>query len=168
MLRGNHPREALELLDRLNLYHAIFLDPAKDGPTGPDTTHWHAAYECLDHLIQNRSPGSICALLIPSESSAFLAWNLAAVCPWMIVRDPPDQSRKANAPPPVAVVAREGFKAPNKVTDVMAASHRHRDEIVELKRAVCMQEPFIHERDRLGMAIRRWDAQGGPWTLQVS
>lgn len=167
MLKGSHPRRALELLDRLNLYHAIFTDPAQEAPTGPDTTHWHAAYQCLDHLLQNCSPGSICALLILSDDATYLAWNLAAVCPWMTVQDRADPARKANAPPPVAVVAREGFKAPNKLTDIMAASHRHREEIVELKRAVCREEPFIHERDRFGMAIRRWDAQGGSWALQV-
>ncbi|KND91434.1 CCA tRNA nucleotidyltransferase, mitochondrial [Tolypocladium ophioglossoides CBS 100239] len=167
MLKGSHPRRALELLDRLNLYHAIFTDPAQEAPTGPDTTRWHAAYQCLDHLMQNRSPGSIFTLLVFSDDAAYLAWNLAAVCPWMTVQDPPDPGRKANAPPPVALVAREGFKAPNKLTDIMAASQRHRKEIVELKRAVCSKEPFIHERDRFGMAIRRWDAQGGFWALQV-
>ncbi|PNY29993.1 CCA tRNA nucleotidyltransferase, mitochondrial [Tolypocladium capitatum] len=167
ILKGSHPRRALELMDRLNLYHAIFTDPAQEVSTGPDTTRWHAAYQCLDHLMQNRSPGSIGALLVLSDDAAYLAWNLAAVCPWMAVQDLPDPDRKANAPPPVSVIAREGFKAPNKLTGILTASHRHRKEIAELKSAVCSKEPFIHERDRFGMAVRRWDAQGGSWALQV-
>jgi hypothetical protein len=85
----------------------------------------------------------------------------------MTIDDPPDPNRKANALPPVAVVAREGFRAPNKLTGVIAASHRHRVEITELKKAVNDGAPHTNEADRVGMAIRRWDAQGGSWKLQV-
>jgi hypothetical protein len=118
--------------------------------------------------MQNRtSPGSIGHQLVRTDDAAYVAWNLAAVTPWMSVQDPPDPKRKPNALPPVAVIAREGFKAPNKLTDVIAASHRHRMEILELKEAVCTKASFIQERDRFGLAIRRWDSQGGSWRLQV-
>ena len=85
----------------------------------------------------------------------------------MTIDDPPNLRRKANALPPVAVVAREGFRAPNKLAGVIAASYRHRVEITELKRAVNDGAPHTKEPDRVGMAIRRWDAQGGSWKLQV-
>lgn len=114
----------------------------------------------------DRTPGSIRALLVGSDEDAYLAWNLAALCPWMTVAEPPATRRKALVPPP-ALVARQGFRAPNKLADILAASYRHREEITELKAAVCRGESFIHERDRFGMAIRRWDAEGGSWGLQV-
>ncbi|KYK56705.1 putative tRNA nucleotidyltransferase [Drechmeria coniospora] len=122
---------------------------------------------CLDYLLRNDNPESVGSRLVRSSDSLYLAWSLAAVSPWMTVDDPPNHSRKANSLPPVAIVAREGFKAPNKLTDVMAASHRHRKEILELKRVVCSKGPTMNRRDIFGMAIRRWEAHGGHWTLQV-
>ncbi|ODA77137.1 hypothetical protein RJ55_07656 [Drechmeria coniospora] len=167
MLKGNSPRRSLELLDRLGLYHAIFTDPGRDILQYPEITRWHHAYECLDYLLRNDNPESVGSRLVRSSDSLYLAWSLAAVSPWMTVDDPPNHSRKANSLPPVAIVAREGFKAPNKLTDVMAASHRHRKEILELKRVVCSKGPTMNRRDIFGMAIRRWEAHGGHWTLQV-
>ncbi|KAF7558811.1 hypothetical protein G7046_g5358 [Stylonectria norvegica] len=167
MLKGEHPRNALQLIDELKLYPAIFTDPAhKDLPT-PDITRWSVPYMCLDELMQQRPAGSIYSMLIRTDDAAYTAWNLAAVSPWMAMDSSPDARRKASAPPLVAVVAREGFKAPNKLSDVISASYRHRREILELKRAVCAKEPWVNERDRFGMAIRRWDAQVGSWRLQA-
>ncbi|CAM1511090.1 Fc.00g086030.m01.CDS01 [Cosmosporella sp. VM-42] len=167
MLKGAHPSEALELIDELKLYHAIFTDPRQNTLPVPDITRWSTAYRCLQELVRHREPGSISDILIRDDDAAYLAWNMAAICPWMVVDEPPDPRRKANALPLVAVVSREGFKAPNKLSDVIAASYRHRHEILKLKQAVCNNEPFIHERDRFGMAIRKWDAQGGSWRVQV-
>ena len=167
MPAGAHPRNALELIDELKLYHAIFTDPTHNSLPTPDITNWSTAYRCLDELLRHREPGSVADLLIRDDDAAYLAWNLAAICPWMVVDEPPNPKRKANALPLVAVVSREGFKAPNKLSDVIAASYRHRHEILELKKAVCNKDPSIHERDRFGMAIRKWDAQGGSWRVQV-
>lgn len=133
----------------------------------PNLTNWSTVYRCLDALLRRQETGSIADLLVQSEDATYIAWNLAALCPWMVVDHPPDPKRKLNYPPPVALMAREGFKAPNKLSDVIAASHRHRREILDLKQAVCEKRPIINERDRFGMAIRRWDAQGGSWRLQV-
>lgn len=44
---------------------------------------------------------------------------------------------------------------------------KHRGEIVELKDVICGGDARMNERDRLGMAIRRWEAQGKHWRLQV-
>lgn len=85
----------------------------------------------------------------------------------MTVEEPPNPRRKANALPLVAIVSREGFKAPNRLSSIVAASHRNRDEILELKHAVCNGESYIQERDRFGMAIRKWDTPAGTWRLQV-
>ncbi|XWW95681.1 hypothetical protein V2A60_003648 [Cordyceps javanica] len=167
MLQDNHPRLALQLIDDIGLYHAIFTDPTRPDLQQPDITRWPVAYNGLDDILQTRTPGSIAAALIHTDEYRWIAWNLAAVSPWMRVQDPPGTKKKANALPPVGVIAREGYKAANKLTDIMAASHRHLDEILSLKKDVLDGAAHICERDRFGMAIRRWDAQGGSWRLQV-
>ncbi|TFA97500.1 Amino-acid acetyltransferase [Trichoderma ghanense] len=167
MLKGKTPRVALELLDRLGLYQAIFSDPLQEDVEMPDISRWHVAYTCLDELLRNQEPGSIGQVLVDDADSRYLAWNLAAVSPWIPVEDRSGRKQKANALPPVGVIAREGFKASNKLTTVMAACHKHRAEILALKKAVCESAPTIHERDTVGMAIRKWDAVGGHWKLQV-
>ncbi|KAF5005164.1 hypothetical protein FDECE_8382 [Fusarium decemcellulare] len=167
MLKGAHPYQSLEFIDELQLFSAIFTDPSQDSLPTPDTSRWSVAYSCLDRLLQDRSSSSIAGRLVQTEDATYFAWNLAALCPWMTVEELPNPRKKPNAPPLVAVVAREGFKAPNKLSDVITASHRNRREIMSLKRAVCNEEPFIRERDRFGMAIRKWDAPAGSWRLQV-
>lgn len=117
--------------------------------------------------MQNKTPKSIFDLLVRTEDAAYVAWNQAAICPWMDIDDPPALRRKPNALPPAAVIAREGFKAPNKLTEVISASYRHRKEITDLKKAINNGVLYAQQRGRVGMAIRRWDAQGGSWKLQV-
>lgn len=169
MLKGKTPRSALELLDRLGLYQAIFSDPAQEDVSMPDISRWHVAYSCLDELLKNREPGSIAQLLVGANDSdnTYLAWNLAAVSPWIPVEGRSGRKQKANALPPVGIIAREGFKASNKLTTVMAACHKHRAEIVDLKKAVCKNSPITDQRDTFGMAIRKWEAVGGNWKVQV-
>lgn len=162
-----HPRLALQLIDDIGLYHAIFTDPARPELPQPDIARWPVAYNGLDDILQTQTPGSIAATLVHTDEYRWIAWNLAAVSPWLRLQDPPGARKKANALPPVGVVAREGYKAANKLTDIMAAAHRHLDEILTLKAAVLDGAAYIRERDRFGMAIRRWDAQGGSWRLQV-
>ncbi|KAF5979990.1 CCA tRNA nucleotidyltransferase mitochondrial [Fusarium coicis] len=167
MLKGDHPFEALQLIHELQLFHAIFTDPIQENLPVPDISRWAVAYTCLDELLKDRDSTSIAGRLITSTDATYSAWNLAALSPWMTVEEPPHPCRKANALPLVAIVSREGFKAPNRLSSVVAASHRNRDEILKLKRAVCNGESYIQERDRFGMAIRKWDTPAGTWRLQV-
>ncbi|KAF5644822.1 CCA tRNA nucleotidyltransferase mitochondrial [Fusarium sp. NRRL 52700] len=167
MLKGDHPFEALQLIHELQLFHAIFTDPTQERLPVPDISRWAVAYTCLDDLLKDRDSTSIAGRLITSTDATYSAWNLAALSPWMTVEEPPNPRRKANALPLVAIVSREGFKAPNRLSSIVAASHRNRDEILRLKRAVCNGESYIQERDRFGMAIRKWDTPAGTWRLQV-
>ncbi|KAI3578111.1 hypothetical protein IWW34DRAFT_806693 [Fusarium oxysporum f. sp. albedinis] len=167
MLKGDHPFEALQLIHELQLFHAIFTDPTQENLPVPDISQWAVAYTCLDELLNDRDSTSIAGRLITSTDATYSAWNLAALSPWMTVEEPPNPRRKANALPLVAIVSREGFKAPNRLSSIVAASHRNRDEILELKHAVCNGESYIQERDRFGMAIRKWDTPAGTWRLQV-
>ncbi|KAJ4257449.1 CCA tRNA nucleotidyltransferase, mitochondrial [Fusarium torreyae] len=167
MLKGAHPYQALEFIDELQLFHAIFTDPTQENLPIPDVSRWSAAYTCLDELLRDQSPTSVAGRLIQSPDASYSAWNLAALSPWMTVEEPSNPRKKSNALPLVAVVSREGFKAPNRLSDIIAASHRHREEIMKLKNAVCSGESYIRERDRFGMAIRKWDSPAGTWRLQV-
>ena len=102
-----------------------------------------------------------------SDEAAYIAWQLAAVAPWMVVPDSTRSNGNSNAAPLVAMVARGGYKAPKKLSDLIAASYLHRVEIMAIKSAVNTKQPRGEEREKVGMAIRRWDAQGGSWKLQV-
>ncbi|KAF5546378.1 CCA tRNA nucleotidyltransferase mitochondrial [Fusarium phyllophilum] len=167
MLKGDHPFEALQLIHELQLFHAIFTDPTQENLPVPDISRWAVAYTCLDELLKDRDSTSIAGRLVTSTDATYSAWNLATLSPWMTVEEPPNPRRKANALPLVAIVSREGFKAPNRLSSIVAASHRNRNEILKLKRAVCNGESYIQERDRFGMAIRKWDTPAGTWRLQV-
>ena len=133
----------------------------------PDTTAWKTAYECLELLEANKTPGSIHDLLVTSEEARYYAWSLATLTPWeRLPDDPPLRSGRPALPLPTQA-AREGFKAPNKLSDVVTAAHRHRPAILEFKDMVLENREGVNERDRFGMAIRDWEARGGNWRLQV-
>ncbi|KHN99281.1 Poly A polymerase, head domain protein [Metarhizium album ARSEF 1941] len=151
--------------DNLRLYQAVFADPSSKSIAGPDSSRWNVAYNCLDSLVRNHSPGSLGKLLIRSSEATYVAWNLAAFSPWMNVEFQVDGVRKANFLPPPAAAARKGLKAPNKLVDTITGSYRNRREIIQMKTSTCIGA--VHARDTLGMAIRRWDSHGGPWTLQL-
>lgn len=80
---------------------------------------------------------------------------------------PPEVRRRPKDPPLVVLVAREGFKAPNRLSDVAKAAHRFRDDIMALKNGVNEGQPDTKRRDVVGMKIREWERNGGYWKLQV-
>ncbi|KAK0735682.1 hypothetical protein B0T21DRAFT_402372 [Apiosordaria backusii] len=168
MLKGKHPVESLRLIDRLGLYHAVFTNPERPDMPKPDISHWNLAYECLFFLENNNTPESIWQLLVSTEEARYFAWSLATLTPWeQLPDDPPLKSGKA-ALPLATQAAREGFKAPNKLSDVVTAAHRHRPAILELKAIVDQQKVEMEDRAKFGMAIREWDARAvGSWRLQV-
>ncbi|KAI5861644.1 hypothetical protein GGS23DRAFT_606194 [Durotheca rogersii] len=166
MLKGKHPRESLEYISNLGLYHAIYTDPSKTMST-PDISKWSLAYECLDSLRRNKTPGSIFDVLVRSDEAAYYAWTLASVCPWDNAGAPPHSGRRKPPPPFVTSVLAEGIRGTAKMCDLATASYNNRAEIMSLKTAVCQNAPEINERDRFGMAIRRWNDRAGHWRLQV-
>ncbi len=166
-LAGKHPRDSLFLIDKLGLYHAIFTDPGCSDMPKPDIRHWGSVYECLDHLSNTRTPGSIYDLLVRSEEAGYLALVLAAVAPWgQPIVSSSSGKPSANRAPLATQAVRGGIRASNKICELVTDACHNRDEITELKRAVCDKEAYINERDRLGMAIRKWDARCS-WRLQI-
>lgn len=176
-ITGEHPVESLRLIDRLKLYHAIFTIPEQPDMTKPDLSTWATAYECLDFLRSTKAPGSIYELLVTSDDASYYAWSLVGFTPWTSLSDAHDKSsvdRSKNSGKPFrnlptlsSQVARDGFRAPNKLSDLLNGSIRNRSQILEFRNAVRDKADSRNERDRIGMAIRSWNAQHGDWRLQV-
>lgn len=175
MLKGPRPRMALELIDRFGLYRTVFTDPTKDLPCEPETAYFQSAYNFVQSLV-TRSDDTLSKIsdnLLRNDDEKYLAWVCSTVMPWV---DAPTIPHPKPAQRPLFasyLVAREGFKAPNKVCDVIAASLGNSEEIRNhvsqcakgLRRpdAVDPSNDFT-ARDTLGMAIRRW---GPTWRTQV-
>ncbi|KFY17568.1 hypothetical protein V492_00549 [Pseudogymnoascus sp. VKM F-4246] len=167
MLNDNNTSTAFGLIDRLGLYTTIFTNPTSERLPQVDTTNWRNAYNCLDIIKTNESPASIYKLLIHSDESEAVAWILAALSPWAPLGSPPKPPGGKLPLPYATFAAREGIKSNNKICDVVTGASRHYREIINLKEAVLSKEPYVYERDTLGMTIRRWDANGGQWKLHV-
>lgn len=164
MLKGEHPRDAVRLIEELGLYHTIFTDPVNLEAPQPSLEGWSAAYEFLHDSPANID--SVYNVLVTSDDARYYAWVLACVVPF--ARIPGSISAHPKKKPPVATVAaREGIKAPTKMSDLITAAVCHREEICELKSKGSSDDASEVGRDTLGMAIRRWEAKGTHWQLQV-
>ncbi|MBE3041042.1 hypothetical protein IMZ48_00325, partial [Candidatus Bathyarchaeota archaeon] len=161
---------ALELVDRLKLYHAILPDPTPEDRS-PDTSSWRAAYQFLAAGARGaQSAGPIYSKLVHGPSSAYHAWTLAAVVPWgKVVDDPNRGGRKSKVQngPLVTRAAREGIKASNKICAAITEAHVHRKEVLKLKELACSGGESRDKREVFGMAVHRWDKTTGNWRLSV-
>ncbi|KAL6164999.1 CCA tRNA nucleotidyltransferase [Exserohilum turcicum] len=175
MLRGPRPRMALELINRFGLYQTIFTDPTRELPAGPETEYFKPAYELIESVDTKSGdvPAVIPATLLKNEEDEYLAWICATTMPWADAPKVP-HSKPSQRPLFAAyLVAREGFKAPNKICDVVASSLSNSEKIRNLV-AQCakgLRRPDTINptsdataRDTLGMAIRQW---GSTWRTQV-
>ena len=79
MRTGNHPRRSLKYIDDLELYHTTFTDPNNAEFPTPEISHWKLAYETLDTLRQNRTPGSIYDVLVRSDEAAAMFQAMQSV-----------------------------------------------------------------------------------------
>lgn len=130
----------------------------------PSLEGWSATYGFLHDSASHIE--SFYDVLVTSDEARYYAWVLACVAPF--ARLPTSPSANPKKQPPLATVAvRVGIKAPGKLSDLVTAAVRHREEICELKSKVCSSDASTIGRDRLGMAIRGWEAKGGYWRLQV-
>jgi tRNA nucleotidyltransferase (CCA-adding enzyme) len=104
-------------------------------------------------------------MLVRSDDSKYISWILAALVPWSAIPNPQQTGSKA---PPIfgARVAQEGIKATSKICSLVNGAFKNYAQITHLKNAVVHGQTFIHERDTIGMSIRKWDADGGNWRIQ--
>jgi tRNA nucleotidyltransferase (CCA-adding enzyme) len=165
-LTGNNPRSSLQYFDKLGLYSTIFTDPTVVDIPAPDTSHWNIAYRCLERLESNSTPGSIYQTLVRSDDARYISWVLAALAPWSAIPNPEKTGSKM---PPLfgTRVAQEGIKANGKICAHVNGAFKNYTQITDLKNAVIKGQPFINERDTVGMQIRKWDTDGGNWRAQV-
>ncbi|KAL6710275.1 CCA tRNA nucleotidyltransferase, mitochondrial [Coniothyrium glycines] len=175
MLKGPRPRMALEHIDKFGLYRTVFTDPTRKLPSEPDVSLYKLAYDFIDSVVAKHPsiPSTIPETLLRDADEKYLAWVCATVMPWA---DAPTVPHPKPAQRPfftAYLVAREGFKAPNRVCDVIAASLSNAEEIRSLvaRCARNLRRPDTINptddataRDTLGMAIRRW---GSTWRTQV-
>jgi tRNA nucleotidyltransferase (CCA-adding enzyme) len=175
MLKGPRPRMALELIDRFSLYTTVFTDPTRTLPSDPNVSYFQPAYDLIQSIISKNEtiPRVVSDTLLRNEDERYLAWICATMMPWA---DTPTVSHYKPTQRPffaAYLVAREGFKAPNKVCDVIAASLSNTDEIRKTvtQCAKGLRRPDTIDptndwtaRDTLGMALRRW---GTTWRSQV-
>ena len=175
MLKGPRPRMALELIDRFGLYRTVFTDPIRELPNEPETTYFQPAYEFVESVVNKSGqvPPVITNTLLRNGDEQYMAWVCATVVPWAEAPTVPHPKPAQRPLFPAYLVAREGFKAPNKVCDVVAASLSNGDEIRSLisQCAKGLRRPDTINptndptaRDTLGMAVRRW---GSTWRTQV-
>jgi tRNA nucleotidyltransferase (CCA-adding enzyme) len=175
MIKGPRPRMALELIDRFGLYRTVFTDPTRELPSDPDTGLFQPSYDFVEKAIvgRNEIPAAIKDTLIRDSDEEYLAWICATVMPWADAPTVPHPKPTQRPLFTAYLVAREGFKAPNRVCDVIAASLGHGEEIRAMV-ANCakgLRRPDTINpnndatgRDTLGMALRRW---GPTWRTQV-
>ncbi|PNS18675.1 hypothetical protein CAC42_5214 [Sphaceloma murrayae] len=168
MLRGPDPHRALVMINDAKLYTTVFSDPNPDAiQYNPDVQTWSMVLARMQALV---APDALGSLLEFDADDLYCAWNLVCMVPY---RNAPQTEAPPGkkVPPPVAtVVAREGFKATNKICDVVTASIRNAEDI--RKTAASIQnnskrprlEDGVNLRESLGMAIRKW---GPTWKLQA-
>ncbi|CAN9235245.1 unnamed protein product [Alternaria alternata] len=175
MLRGPRPRMALELIDRFGLYRTVFTDPTRELPSDPETAYFKPAYDFAESVVMKDAslPSTISETLLRNEEEKYLAWICATMMPWVDAPTIPHQKPLQRPYFAAYLVAREGFKAPNKICDVIASSLSNSEEIrsVVAQCAKGLRRPDTINptndataRDTLGMAIRRW---GSTWRTQV-
>jgi tRNA nucleotidyltransferase (CCA-adding enzyme) len=175
MLKGPRPRMALELIDRFGLYRTVFTDPTRELPTEPETAYFKPAYDIVESVLMKSGdvPKVLPETLFRNDDEKYMAWVCATMMPWVDAPTIPHQKPLQRPYFLAYLVAREGFKAPNKVCDVVASSLSNSEEIRNLV-AQCakgLRRPnTVHpmndptSRDTLGMALRRW---GSTWRTQL-
>jgi hypothetical protein len=175
MLKGPRPRMALELIDRFGLYRTVFTDPTRELPSDPDTALFQPTYDFVQSIIEADKdiPAAVNSILFRDADERYLAWIGATVMPWADAPTVPHHKPTQRPFFAAYLVAREGFKAPNKVCDIIAASIGNGEAIRELvaRCAKGLRRPDTVNpaddptaRDTLGMALRGW---GATWRTQV-
>lgn len=176
---------ALALLHEAGLYNDIFCVPppppnekstlgttfALNSDFSPDISSWRPSFDAVHELLQRTSPFS--SIVLANEEDRFLAWVLSCFIPFTDAPEPQKPSKGGKAPAPIAAtVAREGIKAPNRVSDIVLSAVQNIDNIISVKDSFISggrlrrkdAETGSVGRDVLGKAVRRW---GTTWRAQA-
>lgn len=163
---------AVQLIDKLGLYHTIFTDPTTELDYKPDAESWKTAYSLANEVIHDK--GGLGELLMLDDEHAYLGWILSVFAPWVDAPMPQPAKKGGKVGPLLAVAAaREGIKSPNKICEIISLSVKNSEEIISVKDAFLKAKRTPQQgvtdhnplgRDTLGMALRRW---GISWRSQL-
>ncbi|KAH1346617.1 hypothetical protein KXW91_000934 [Aspergillus fumigatus] len=163
MLKGPDPRGALQLIDRLGLYHTIFANHQDD--VSADTSTWSLAYNALESLLHPEGPSKIALenvrdFLMRSPLESYHAWMIAALAPWSSVPQRVAQGPKAKPlPPRAAEVARDSLRSDNKLTSVLGDASASWRSIIDVKSSLLegrMNGTTPEVRQQIGLYIKSW------------
>ncbi|KAL9586985.1 MAG: hypothetical protein Q9203_003669 [Teloschistes exilis] len=175
--------QALQLIDRLGLYHTIFTDFGSDSSNAAKTDSWRRAYDQARAFDlggpagngSDRSTDVIKGILLRNSDDVYHMWLLCAFVPWARALPPAPTKTKGKASlTPAATAAREGIKADNNTVKLVDNAAMHLDNIVQIKDTTVDESPqttspLKRKRDQTtretqGMAIRQW---GPTWRSSV-
>ncbi|KAH1382432.1 hypothetical protein KXW65_008164 [Aspergillus fumigatus] len=163
MLKGPDPRGALQLIDRLGLYHTIFANHQDD--VSADTSTWSLAYNALESLLHPEGPSktaleNVRDFLMRSPLESYHAWMIAALAPWSSVPQRVAQGPKAKPlPPRAAEVARDSLRSDNKLTSVLGDASASWRSIIDVKSSLLegrMNGTTPEVRQQIGLYIKSW------------
>ncbi|KAH3205719.1 hypothetical protein KXV92_008144 [Aspergillus fumigatus] len=163
MLKGPDPRGALQLIDRLGLYHTIFANHQDD--ISADTSTWSLAYNALESLLHPEGPSktaleNVRDFLMRSPLESYHAWMIAALAPWSSVPQRVAQGPKAKPlPPRAAEVARDSLRSDNKLTSVLGDASASWRSIIDVKSSLLegrMNGTTPEVRQQIGLYIKSW------------
>ena len=169
MLRGPDPVGAIQMINDAGLYRTIFSDPTATGSVcEPDVEGWQCLVKEVASMFKDRH--DLVDHCIHDADERYTVWILACLVPYRSAPQPQSPPGRKLPPPIAAQVAREGFKATNKVCDVVTASIRNSADIERLaslygeSRRKYDAANVATMREEVGMAIRQW---GSTWRLQT-
>ncbi|KAH1510397.1 hypothetical protein KXV95_004140 [Aspergillus fumigatus] len=160
---GPDPRGALQLIDRLGLYHTIFANHQDD--VSADTSTWSLAYNALESLLHPEGPSktaleNVRDFLMRSPLESYHAWMIAALAPWSSVPQRVAQGPKAKPlPPRAAEVARDSLRSDNKLTSVLGDASASWRSIIDVKSSLLegrMNGTTPEVRQQIGLYIKSW------------
>lgn len=176
MLRGPDPGMALRLVDEAGLYDTIFTDPTRKLEFQPNVEHYRKGYQFMTEWINEREgskfpviPQTLLNTRDAESEEEYLAWICTAVLPWADAPKVPPPKKNRQPLHAASLVAQEGLKAPNRVSDVLTASLSNYEAITQLvgecQKRISKEDPLSPaQREKIGMALRSW---GRTWKSQV-
>lgn len=172
MIPGPDPCAAVQLIDRLDLYGTIFMDPKAAVHECPKTETWRFVCGSLNELVKTGLKGNerstdlhnIAAVLLRDSEDLYLAWMMSCFVPWADTKLPAPNSKTPTTA--AAIAAREGIKAKNTLSKIINNAGLEMKYVIRMKDSAASQlksltSPLKRKdcsstRELQGQAIRHW------------
>ena len=139
---GPDPHMALSLMNQFGLYNTVFTNADDDTFGHANTDHWCRSYNGLlsivkadsSAVVESNDASVIKKFLLRDPEEDYRAWLLCALVPWARAPVAKQGNPKAKpSPSPAYLAVREGMKADNKISSIIAEAVRCLDSIIEHK-----------------------------------